>query len=124
MSPSEDLPTVQRPHALRHLYAAYALAAFGQMGESETVTGARKLLRWLAGRPEPTAELMLSYISGGGVVPTREVVKLICAERCVQLNKRATIPLEFMGVEENTALVGPFSRQVLSAAEWFGNVAL
>ncbi|MBK6672680.1 MAG: 1-acyl-sn-glycerol-3-phosphate acyltransferase [Proteobacteria bacterium] len=29
MSPSEDLPTVQRPHALRHLYAAYALAAFG-----------------------------------------------------------------------------------------------
>jgi hypothetical protein len=82
-----------------------------------------KLLHNLLG-PEPTAELMLSYISGGGVVPTREVVKLICAERCVQLNKRATIPLEFMGVEENTALVGPFSRQVLSAAEWFGNVAL
>ena len=54
-----SVDVVRRAVKLCRDYAIpHALAAFGLMGESETILKARKFLRWLGGRePDPTAEI-------------------------------------------------------------------
>lgn len=76
---------------------------------------ASRLRRWLG--PECAAMLVSEYMKNGSV--SEELVATICAGRCARLPSHA-LPFSFMRVEENTALTGPFNRQVVSLEQWYG----
>jgi hypothetical protein len=77
-----------------------------------------KMLRAILG-PDRTVELVLEYISAGEI-PDRDTVRRYANDRCRELNRRAHIPFAFMRVEEKTALTGPFPRELVTKADWYG----
>lgn len=77
-----------------------------------------KSLRCLLG-PDRAMELMLEYM-GSGKCPQKEAISRLCVERVLELNAHARIPFAFMRVEEKTALTGPFTRELVSEKDWYG----
>jgi hypothetical protein len=65
--------------------------------------------------------LILAAVRNGGARPSPEALADACADRIRELEARPhTIPFRFMGVEDGTALVGPYPRAGVSPAEWYG----
>jgi hypothetical protein len=62
------------------------------------------------------AEIIASYVLHRDVAPIHQ----LACERVARL-PRAEIPFAFMRVEDKTALTGPFPRQVLTPAQWYGS---
>jgi len=52
-------------------------------------------------------------------VPQR-LIEGICAKVVAEARARAHLPFRYMGVEDNTALTGPFSRALVTIQEWYG----
>jgi hypothetical protein len=52
--------------------------------------------------------------------PARETIKNMCTQRLAALTLHADIPFRFMTVEDKTALTGPFTREVVTTAQWYG----
>jgi hypothetical protein len=67
-----------------------------------------------------TAMLVLESLTSGKR-PSKDTVAQLCADRIRELKARPhKIPFAFMGVEEGTALTGPFPRTMVSLADWYG----
>jgi len=70
---------------------------------------------------DAAASLTLEMMIGGGITGQwLAQMKRCCAERCVAINEAAKIPFKIMGVEDKTALSGPFPRALVSEADWYG----
>ena len=70
---------------------------------------------------EYTARLVADYIDTVTPPATQDVLAM-CRKRANELNKRAFIEFSFMRVEDKTALTGPFTRELVGAAAWYGGV--
>jgi hypothetical protein len=69
---------------------------------------------------EVAAEVVLESLTSGKP-PSKDRIKLLCDDRIDKLMARPhEIPFAFMGVEDGTALTGPFPRMVVSPADWYG----
>jgi hypothetical protein len=77
-----------------------------------------KTLKALLGK-DAAGSLVLDHIISGAP-PPRDALINQCARRVAQLKHRATIPFAFMRVEENTALTGPFPRELVTKEVWYG----
>lgn len=75
-------------------------------------------LRDLLG-PDGTAHLILGLLQDGKT-PRRQDILPLSVPRLVTLREKSAIPFAFMAVEDKTALTGPFTREVVSAKEWYG----
>lgn len=68
-------------------------------------------------------ELVAAYCREWGV-PNPQLIARVCAERFRALEAKKDawrIPFVFMGVQDGTALTGPFTRAVVTAADWYGD---
>jgi hypothetical protein len=81
--------------------------------------GDLKKLRRLVG-PDHAAALALDYLSGGGYGFSPALLEEVAGALEDRFRAVAKIPIRFMTVDDKTALVGPFNRRVLTAAEWYG----
>jgi hypothetical protein len=90
----------------------------GAFGERVQV---RKLAALLG---EETATALLAELVRGRAGPgpgvAVERLRPECAARLESLRSHFHIPLVFMGVAEGTALRGPYPRDLVAAAEWYG----
>lgn len=67
-----------------------------------------------------TAMLVLESLTSGKP-PSKDTIAQLCADRIRELKARPhKIPFAFMGVEDGTALIGPFPRTAVSPADWYG----
>lgn len=75
-------------------------------------------MRYLLG-PERSAAVAAEIIISGRL-PSEEAVRRMCVDRLGELPP-LKIPFAFMQVEENTALTGPFTRELVTKLEWYGS---
>lgn len=66
-----------------------------------------------------TASLMMNYFLDGQKLDL-DGLRTCTAARVAELARLADLPLTFMEVEADTALTGPFPREVLTPREWYG----
>jgi hypothetical protein len=79
-----------------------------------------KMLKALLGA-DRALELINAYMESGAQ-PTQDEINVHVANRMAELlAKQTVIPFVFMTVEDRTALCGPFPRDLVSAADWYGS---
>ena len=78
-------------------------------------------LRSLKGLLGPgRAQAITADFLASGRTPSGEEIIHLCASRAAELDPKAHIPFVFMGVEDQTALTGPFTRELVDAPAWYG----
>lgn len=84
-------------------------------GASVRLDGLKSLLG-----TDRAAKLILDIIFRDKL-PLNDIIAQTCAEHICSLKSRPhKIPFAFMSVEDGTALTGPFPREQVSLAEWYG----
>lgn len=66
------------------------------------------------------AELILQSLSAGGDCPANKIIKAVVRDRLAEIEPRLVLPFEYMAVLDKTALTGPFPRDLVTEAEWYG----